>query len=205
MKLSEKILYCRKKAGLSQEALANKIGVSRQAISKWETGESTPEVGKLQPLSQVFGVSLDWLLSDDAPQPETAASEETPHAAPSDTPSKLDSVPGWIGKLLRRYGWLFGVYTALSGLGFTVIGVLAQVLSRRMFSSMFQEFDPLGTGGTIWQDAGGTAIADPFSTQLSSFANNNPVTTLGAVIMWFGIILMVLGIGLAIYLKKRSR
>ena len=40
MKLHEKIYYCRKKAGLSQEALAEKIGVSRQAISKWETGVS---------------------------------------------------------------------------------------------------------------------------------------------------------------------
>ena len=47
MNLSEKILYCRKKAGLSQEALAEKLGVSRQAISKWETGESVPELSKL--------------------------------------------------------------------------------------------------------------------------------------------------------------
>lgn len=47
MNLSVKILYCRKKAGLSQEALAEKLGVSRQAISKWETGESVPELSKL--------------------------------------------------------------------------------------------------------------------------------------------------------------
>ena len=40
MKLSEKILYCRKRAGLSQEALAERLGVSRQAVSKWETGGS---------------------------------------------------------------------------------------------------------------------------------------------------------------------
>lgn len=40
MKLSEKIYYCRKKAGMSQEALAARIGVSRQAVSKWETGVS---------------------------------------------------------------------------------------------------------------------------------------------------------------------
>lgn len=40
MRLSEKIYYCRKKAGLSQEALAEQIGVSRQAVSKWETGVS---------------------------------------------------------------------------------------------------------------------------------------------------------------------
>ena len=47
MKLSEKIYACRKKAGLSQEALAERIGVSRQAISKWETGEASPEISKL--------------------------------------------------------------------------------------------------------------------------------------------------------------
>ena len=40
MKLNEKILYCRKRLGLSQEALAERIGVSRQAVSKWETGDS---------------------------------------------------------------------------------------------------------------------------------------------------------------------
>jgi DNA-binding XRE family transcriptional regulator len=44
MKLQDKILYCRKKAGLSQEQLAERIGVSRQAISKWETGDAVPEI-----------------------------------------------------------------------------------------------------------------------------------------------------------------
>lgn len=43
MNLQDKIVYCRKKAGLSQEALAEKIDVSRQAISKWETGEAMPD------------------------------------------------------------------------------------------------------------------------------------------------------------------
>ena len=44
MNLSEKILHCRRKSGLSQEALADKLGVSRQAISKWETGTASPEI-----------------------------------------------------------------------------------------------------------------------------------------------------------------
>ena len=64
MNLSEKILYCRKKAGLSQEALAEKLGVSRQAISKWETGESVPELSKLVLLARAFDVTTDWLLSE---------------------------------------------------------------------------------------------------------------------------------------------
>lgn len=62
MKLSEKIYYCRKKAGKSQEALAEELGVSRQAVSKWETGEAEPEIKKLRLLAEVFGVTTDWLL-----------------------------------------------------------------------------------------------------------------------------------------------
>ena len=71
MRLPEKILYCRKRAGLSQEALAERLGVSRQAVSKWETGEALPETGKLATLAAALGVSVDWLLSEDeseAPQ-----------------------------------------------------------------------------------------------------------------------------------------
>lgn len=64
MKLHEKIYTCRKKAGLSQEALAEKLGVSRQSVSKWETGESVPEISKLPILANIFNVTTDWLLSE---------------------------------------------------------------------------------------------------------------------------------------------
>ena len=64
MKFSEKIIWCRKKSGLSQEMLAEKVGVSRQAVSKWETGESEPEISKLKVLAEIFGVTVDWLLSE---------------------------------------------------------------------------------------------------------------------------------------------
>ena len=59
MKFSEKIIWCRKKSGLSQEMLAKKVGVSRQAVSKWETGESEPEISKLKVLAEIFGVTVD--------------------------------------------------------------------------------------------------------------------------------------------------
>lgn len=64
--LSEKIYSLRRKSGLSQEQLAEKIGVSRQAISKWEGGLSTPELEKLKALSEFFHVSIDELTSDQA-------------------------------------------------------------------------------------------------------------------------------------------
>lgn len=62
--LSEKIYTFRRKSGLSQEQLAEKIGVSRQAISKWEGGLSTPELDKLRALSALFHVSIDELTSE---------------------------------------------------------------------------------------------------------------------------------------------
>lgn len=65
MNLSEKIQLCRKRAGLSQEALAEKLNVSRQAVSKWETGAAEPELSKLRALAAVFGVTADWLLSEE--------------------------------------------------------------------------------------------------------------------------------------------
>ena len=64
--LSEKIYALRRQNGLSQERLAEKIGVSRQAISKWETGAATPELDKLRALCFCFGVTLDELTGDAA-------------------------------------------------------------------------------------------------------------------------------------------
>lgn len=62
MELSGKILQLRKALGLSQEQLAEQVGVSRQSISKWETGQSAPELEKIVELSRVFGISTDELL-----------------------------------------------------------------------------------------------------------------------------------------------
>ena len=78
MKLHDKIYELRKKEGLSQEALAEKLGVSRQSVSKWETGEATPEVSKLLSLSKLFGVTTDYLLNDEMEEEnvsETAKNE----------------------------------------------------------------------------------------------------------------------------------
>lgn len=62
MNLPQKIYELRKTNGMSQEQLAEKINVSRQSISKWESGESAPELERLIELSRVFDVSTDYLL-----------------------------------------------------------------------------------------------------------------------------------------------
>lgn len=64
MSLGEKLKECRKKAGLSQEQLAEKLCVSRQAITKWESDRGMPNVESLQSIAKLFDVSIDFLLDD---------------------------------------------------------------------------------------------------------------------------------------------
>jgi len=71
--LSEKIINLRKSRGWSQEELAERLDVSRQSVSKWESGVSNPELDKIVAMSTLFGVSTDYLLKDAShPEPETA-------------------------------------------------------------------------------------------------------------------------------------
>lgn len=70
MKLEEKLVSLRKAKGLSQMKLAEKMNVSRQAISRWETGAAIPSSENLKYLSDLYSVSLDYLLSDSADAPE---------------------------------------------------------------------------------------------------------------------------------------
>lgn len=62
MFIGERILKLRKEAKLSQEDVANKLNVSRQTISKWETGESTPDFDKILPLCELFNITTDELI-----------------------------------------------------------------------------------------------------------------------------------------------
>ena len=76
MTLGEKIQLSRKKKGMSQEDLANLLNVSRQAVQKWESDSSIPEVEKLVLISNCFDVSLDWLLKDVPAEKQEATSQQ---------------------------------------------------------------------------------------------------------------------------------
>lgn len=73
--LSDKIRELRKRSGLSQEELAERVDVSRQAVSKWELGSAVPTADKLVELADFFGVSLDYLMREGEATPQ---SFETP-------------------------------------------------------------------------------------------------------------------------------
>ena len=70
MKLADKLVYLRKKQGLSQLKLAEMMNVSRQAISRWETGIAVPSAENLKYLGNLYNVSLDYLFNNDVDEME---------------------------------------------------------------------------------------------------------------------------------------
>ena len=101
MLLSEKIMSLRKRNGWSQEELAQQLGVSRQSVSKWESMASMPDIQKIMSMSELFGVSTDYLLKDELEElPATAvnadyavSSESANAGASDDTASTPGSAP----------------------------------------------------------------------------------------------------------------
>lgn len=76
MILADKIITLRKKNGWSQEELADKMKVSRQAVSKWEGAQTVPDLARILQLSRLFGVTTDYLLKEDREQEEYSAADE---------------------------------------------------------------------------------------------------------------------------------
>ena len=84
MILAEKIINLRKKNGWSQEELAEKLGVTRQSISKYEGAQSIPDLDKILKLSEIFGVTTDYLIKDELEEEEYASSQMQENESESD-------------------------------------------------------------------------------------------------------------------------
>lgn len=111
--LSERIYMYRRKNGLSQEQLAEKIGVSRQAISKWESGTSTPELEKLLALSECFNITLDDLIKEETIN--QGGKEASPKERGVETPKAIEMKVGIGLCLIGAIGLiLFGVMMVMS-------------------------------------------------------------------------------------------
>ena len=118
MRLEEKLTVLRKESGYTQLDLAEKVRVSRQAISKWETGRALPSAENLKYLSELFGVSVDYLLSDDMteePKPKEQEPAPEPQTEEAVIPEKEKGKPvrwKYITALLLAVllGLLIGVF-----------------------------------------------------------------------------------------------
>ena len=111
MTLSEKLQSLRRAAGLSQEQLAEQLGVTRQAVSKWETGEGKPDIDNLLPLARLLHTSVDYLLDDGANQPH--AEEPQPQTPPQQSVGR--ELWEQLKTFGRRWGWLGGYAIAAIG------------------------------------------------------------------------------------------
>ncbi|MDO4553649.1 MAG: helix-turn-helix transcriptional regulator [Lachnospiraceae bacterium] len=80
MEISNRLLELRKRNGMSQEKLADALGVSRQAVSKWESGQTTPDLNKITQISSIFHVSTDYLIlgKEEIHVEEKVSDENTP-------------------------------------------------------------------------------------------------------------------------------
>lgn len=78
MEFNNKLYELRKQKGFSQEELAHRLNVSRQTVSKWEVGDSTPDMEKLIAMSDLFGISLDELVMDKVPEPVSTVQPSNP-------------------------------------------------------------------------------------------------------------------------------
>ena len=136
MTLGQRIAQKRKELGLSQEALGDQLGLSRQSIYKWESDSSVPEIEKLIALSKLFGVSVGWLLGveDDAPHDTR---QDTPHQNTSGelNETQLKMVEEIVARYLaaqpapkKRRGWWYAA------------AVIAVII---VFASLFSRLDQL--------------------------------------------------------------
>ena len=100
MNMPQKIRTLRKKKGMTQLELAEALGVSRQAITGWETGTSKPSIENLQNLSRLYNISLEMLLGDEVAEPELGGTSENNQLDEESSELEQDKVKR--GKRYRR-------------------------------------------------------------------------------------------------------
>lgn len=129
MQFQEKLMELRKQRGWSQEELGNRLGVTRQTISKWELGQTTPEMDKLLELSRLFEISLDDLLGNPYRNPQPGQCSNTVVNSQKDfahyeykSSKTICGIP-LIHINIKRYG--IGVAKGILAIGNAGIGVVA--------------------------------------------------------------------------------
>lgn len=139
MKIHEKIQYCRKNSGMSQEIFAEKLGVSRQSVSKWETGTAAPDLDNLVAIARLFSVTTDWLLMDDAPEVPAES------IIISDRSKKNEKKPD----LLTDDQWQDSAPAVLGGIVLSGLGLLIRRLIDWIFQTIFGNPDVLTGAANI--------------------------------------------------------
>lgn len=160
MTLGEKIQELRRKRGVSQDELAEKLDVSRQAVSKWERDEAIPETEKIIRIAQEFQVSTDYLLLSKQAQPRPEQVAAPAKTEPSAGQQVLHGV--------RRHGYKAGYAMLIAGAVICAIAVLIMLILP-------------GVGSGLFDIAGG------FSDSAGEMVENSGFGGVGAFDAMFGI------------------
>lgn len=146
MALGEKLTQARKAAGLTQADVAAKLNVSRQAVSRWESGQSKPSTEKLLALVELYGVSIDRLLNtENAEKPAVETTSDEPEAVPVETV---------ISEKHRPRAWLKYMVAALCG----ALLMLAILLMLKLPEDTHNE----PTSEIKYDDVSGVSFGEPF-------------------------------------------
>ena len=122
MSLGERIKAYRKRCGLTQEQVAERAGVSRQAVTKWESGQSTPSTENLFKLAELFGTTVDLLLEEEA-APKAPSAQEVYALYAADRAKRADE---------RRQKWKKNLLSALLvAAGYAVVYLLGRALGPK--------------------------------------------------------------------------
>lgn len=155
MTFGEKLQDLRRKAGMSQDTLAERLDVSRQAVSKWERDETMPETEKLVRIAQLFGASLDELLLDREPQ---KAPDPQPQPQPVYRPNYVNQFRrhGYkLGYILIAIGALICVFClvmrlVMPAIGNSFMGSASDFMSDFADNAM-SSFNPFGDAEIVWE------------------------------------------------------
>lgn len=184
MNIGERIQNLRKDAGMSQEQLGEKLGVSRQAVSKWETGESLPELDKIILIAQAFGVTTDELLRGNGPEGGNpyGGEEHQGESGGEGWQTPFTDADGFeagpfapIFRLAKRKGYIAGYYYMGIGALMGLMVLFFWIASNSMFNGF-----PLSGG-------------DHFTTPLNIFV------ILGSIV---AVCVFALGVAIVIKMKK---
>ena len=122
---ADRLVQLRKEKGLSQEALAAKLGVSRQAISKWERAEASPDTDNLIALAEIYGITLDALLDGEKEIPSAEPKAEPEAEKKDEKPIRHSLYPETASKLFR-FPYPLVVIIAYLALSFGLKGVMGR-------------------------------------------------------------------------------
>lgn len=197
MTLGEKICKLRTTNKMSQGDLAEKLNVSRQSISKWETNGSVPELDKLIQLSDLFGISLDDLVRNEELEAANDCEEEAPSSPPQQPQIIIQhsmSTQKVLGFILLALGILCCLLALVAGSGLLIIG--GYIIFCSVICLLVKKYAGLIIG---WITMIQAIVLTPFFTGVRMFSVFNPgyyrhglgINQIISIVMWLLVVVLI--------------